>query len=82
MIGSIALNRGFKAAVERVVPKHKWQELKDSRGMIKASQQFENEIKPGFTGDLDEEYYVSFPRASFGEDEEKGLMGNEWRMTG
>lgn len=78
----MALNRRFEAAVEKVLPDDKWQELKNSRGMIKASQQFEKEIKPGFTGDMDEEYYVCFPGATFEDNEGKGLMGNEWKMTG
>ncbi|KAM3506928.1 hypothetical protein MY11210_007359 [Beauveria gryllotalpidicola] len=81
-VGSIALNRRFKAAVEELIPSDRWQKFKDSRAMVKASQQFENEIKLEFSGDLNEEFYVDLPGADLEDDPEKGLLGNEWKMTG
>ncbi|KAM3507960.1 hypothetical protein MY10362_001463 [Beauveria mimosiformis] len=50
--------------------------------MVKASQQFENEIKLEFSGDLNEEFYVDLPGADLEDDPENGLLGNEWKMTG
>ncbi|KAM3494059.1 hypothetical protein MY3957_002655 [Beauveria namnaoensis] len=81
-VGSIALNRRFKAVLEALIPSDRWQKFKDSRAMVKASQQFENEIKLEFSGDLNEEFYVDLPGADLEDIPEKGLMGNEWKMTG
>ncbi|KAM3463486.1 hypothetical protein MY5147_009661 [Beauveria neobassiana] len=81
-VGSIALNRRFKAVLEALIPSDRWQKFKDSRAMVKASQQFENEIKLEFSGDLNEEFYVDLPGADLDDIPEKGLLGNEWKMTG
>lgn len=82
MVGSVALNLRFKAAVQEIIPAHKWETFKSSRAMTQASIQFEEEIKKTFHGDLDEEYYVNFPRGGLDDDPANNLESNEWRMTG
>ncbi|KAJ3498448.1 hypothetical protein NLG97_g1113 [Lecanicillium saksenae] len=82
MVGSIALNRRFKAAVEEIIPGDRWNELKSSKAMTGASLQFENEVKRSFDGNLDEEYWVKFRGANLEDDPEKNLNSDEWTMTG
>lgn len=81
MVGSIALNRRFKAAVEEIIPSDRWNELKSSKAMTGASLQFENEVKRSFDGDLDEEYWVKFRGANLEDDLDKNLSSDEWKMT-
>ncbi|OAA40481.1 Hsp70 family chaperone [Beauveria brongniartii RCEF 3172] len=82
MVGSIALNRRFKTAVKELIPSDRWQKFKASRAMVRASQEFENHIKLDFSGDLKKEFYVDLPGAHLEDDPDKGLVGNEWKMTG
>ncbi|KAG6159395.1 hypothetical protein E4U37_003526 [Claviceps purpurea] len=82
MAGSLGLNDRFAAAVEELVGDDQWLKLKMSKAWSIAEKQFDQEIKKSFRGELDVEYYVSFPMASLREDEDGGLVSNTWRLTG
>ncbi|KAG6116280.1 hypothetical protein E4U14_000333 [Claviceps sp. LM454 group G7] len=82
MAGSLGLNQRFAAAVEELVGDHQWPTLKRSKAWSFAEKQFDQEIKKGFGGALEEEYFVNFPMAKLDDDESHGLVSNTWRLTG
>ncbi|OTA93248.1 hypothetical protein M434DRAFT_11786 [Hypoxylon sp. CO27-5] len=82
MAGSLGLNKRFTEAVQNLVGDEQWIKLKKGVGWSKALNEWEKIIKTGFQGDLDEEYFVSFPQAKLEDDPEENLIGNCWTMSG
>ncbi|KAI0131600.1 actin-like ATPase domain-containing protein [Hypoxylon sp. NC0597] len=82
MAGSLGLNKRFTEAVQNLVGDEQWVTLKKGVGWSKALNEWEKIIKTGFQGDLDEEYFVSFPQAKLEDDPEGNLIGNCWTMSG
>ncbi|OTA60000.1 actin-like ATPase domain-containing protein [Hypoxylon sp. EC38] len=82
MAGSLGLNKRFTEAVQNLVGDEQWIKLKKGVGWSKALNEWEKIIKTGFQGDLDEEYFVSFPQAKLEDNPEENLIGNCWTMSG
>ncbi|KAM0265125.1 hypothetical protein ACHAQJ_000277 [Trichoderma viride] len=82
MAGSLGLNQRFGWAVRRLVGASQWENLQSSKAYQSAARQFDREIKKYFEGDVDEEYFVNFPRGRLEDNEDRGLESNTWTMTG
>ncbi|KAI1374961.1 actin-like ATPase domain-containing protein [Hypoxylon crocopeplum] len=82
MAGSLGLNSRFAEAVRNLVGGQQWTTLKESVGWLKALTEFDKVTKLQFRGDLEEDFYVSFPKANLEDDPSKNLVGNCWTMTG
>ncbi|KAI1359876.1 actin-like ATPase domain-containing protein [Xylaria arbuscula] len=82
MAGSLGLNKRFAEAVHNIVGDEQWIELKKGVGWSKASTEFDKVVKTAFRGDLDENFYISFPQARLEDDYDENLVGNCWTMTG
>lgn len=82
MAGSIGLNKRFEEAVLKVVGEDQFYHLKKTVGWAKALNDFDKNIKTAFNGDIDEVYYVNFPKADLQDNLVEGLSGNCWEMTG
>ncbi|KAK5629126.1 hypothetical protein RRF57_004841 [Xylaria bambusicola] len=82
MAGSLGLNKRFAEAVQNVVGDEQWVTLKKGVGWSKASNEFDKVVKTAFRGDIDENFYISFPFATLEDDEDEDLVGNCWTMSG
>ncbi|KAI2626431.1 actin-like ATPase domain-containing protein [Hypoxylon sp. NC1633] len=82
MAGSLGLNKRFTEAVQNVVGDEQWIMLKKSVGWSKAMDEFDKVIKLAFRGDVEEDFFVSFPQAKLEDDPDENLVGNCWTMTG
>ncbi|KAI1750185.1 actin-like ATPase domain-containing protein [Xylaria castorea] len=82
MAGSLGLNKRFAEAVHNVVGDEQWIALKKGVGWSKASTEFDKVVKTAFRGDLEEDFYISFPQAQLEDDPDENLMGNCWTMSG
>ncbi|KAI1428888.1 actin-like ATPase domain-containing protein [Xylaria sp. FL1777] len=82
MAGSLGLNKRFAEAVQNVVGDEQWTTLKKGVGWSKASTEFDTVVKIAFRGDLEENFYISFPQTQLKDDNEENLVGNCWTMTG
>lgn len=87
MAGSLNLNKRFESAVKELVGEKQWSLLHSSKGFQLASSLFEKEIKKGFKGDSDddyfddEEFYVNFYPARLKDNPARGLETNTWTMV-
>ncbi|KAI0452962.1 actin-like ATPase domain-containing protein [Xylaria acuta] len=82
MAGSLGLNKRFTEAVHNVVGDEQWVELKRGVGWSKALTEFDKVVKTAFRGDVEEEFYISFPQAQLDDDPDENLIGNCWTMSG
>ncbi|KAI0528130.1 actin-like ATPase domain-containing protein [Xylaria bambusicola] len=82
MAGSLGLNKRFAEAVQNLVGDEQWVTLKKGVGWSKASTEFDKVVKTAFRGDVDENFYISFPSANLEDDEDEDLVGNCWTMSG
>ncbi|KAF5572993.1 Hsp70 family heat shock protein [Fusarium pseudoanthophilum] len=82
MSGSLGLNKRFAEAVKNLIGEEEWLSLKNTSAWAKAEQQFDQEVKRAFAGDLDEEYIVNFPGAHLPDNEDEGLKRDFWFMPG
>ncbi|KAH8595949.1 hypothetical protein B0O99DRAFT_511415 [Bisporella sp. PMI_857] len=82
MAGSLGLNKRFTEAVQNVVGDDQWIELKKGVGYAKAMTEFDKNIKTAFRGDVEEDFFVSFPQAKLEDNPDENLTGNCWTMTG
>lgn len=82
MAGSLGLNKRFGLAIQKIVGEDQFFHLRKETGFEEAMKQFDKTIKTAFRGDLDEDYYVNFPRAKLKDDLPKRLEANCWNMKG
>ncbi|KAL7922154.1 hypothetical protein ACQKWADRAFT_327223 [Trichoderma austrokoningii] len=88
MAGSLNLNKRFESAVKELVGEKQWSVLHSSKGFQLASSVFEKEIKKGFKGDSDddffddEEFYVNFYPARLADILDRGLESNTEDLMG
>ncbi|KAI4240932.1 MAG: hypothetical protein L6R42_011409, partial [Xanthoria sp. 1 TBL-2021] len=82
MAGSLGLNKRFAQAVQNIVGEDQFFHLRKETGFEEAMKQFDKTIKTAFRGDLDEDYYVNFPRAKLDDDLPNRLEANCWNMKG
>lgn len=82
MVGSMVLNRRFRAAVKDLIPDNKWESLKHGRAVTNVCEYFENQIKKGFAGDLKKRYVLDFFGTGLEDDPDHGFKDQEWRITG
>ncbi|KAL8671693.1 MAG: hypothetical protein Q9168_003815 [Polycauliona sp. 1 TL-2023] len=82
MAGSLGLNKRFAQAVQNLVGEDQFFHLRKETGFEEAMKQFDKTIKTAFRGDLDEDYYVNFPRAKLEDDLPNRLEANCWNMKG
>jgi hypothetical protein len=80
MAGSLGLNRRFEEAVKKLVGEAVYAELRDHKGYSNALRMFDRDVKRSFSGEPDEEYYVSFMMAGLDDKPDAGLEGNHWTM--
>lgn len=82
MAGSIGLNQRFEEELRQVVGDDQWLKLKQSEPFFAAQKQFDEQVKPAFTGDTKKKHYIYFPGADLEDDPENGVRGSAWTMTG
>ncbi|CAO1601112.1 hypothetical protein XANCAGTX0491_004776 [Xanthoria calcicola] len=82
MAGSLGLNKRFAQAVQNLVGEDQFFHLRKETGFEEAMKQFDKTIKTAFRGDLEEDYYVNFPRAKLDDDAPNRLEANCWNMKG
>ena len=82
MAGSLGLNKRFAEAVHNLVGEDQFFHLRKQTGFEEAMKQFDKMIKIAFRGDLEEDYYVNFPRAKLDDDAPNRLEANCWNMKG
>ncbi|KAL8758202.1 MAG: hypothetical protein Q9199_001665 [Rusavskia elegans] len=82
MAGSLGVNKRFAQAVQNIVGEDQFFHLRKETGFEEAMKQFDKTIKTAFRGDLDEDYYVNFPRAKLDDDLPNRLEANCWNMKG
>jgi hypothetical protein len=82
MAGSLGLNKRFEEAVKELVGEAVFAELRAHKGYGNALKMFDRDVKRSFSGDLEEEFYVSFRMAGLEDIPDAGLEGNDWTMTG
>lgn len=82
MSGSLGLNKRFEEAVRSIIDDEQFVNLKKGVGWAKALDEFDKNIKTAFTGDAQDVYYVTFPKAQLEDDPALGLVSNCWEMTG
>lgn len=82
MAGSIGLNQRFGEAVKTLVGEDKFVELRKTEGYRLAMETFDRDVKRRFSGDVREEYLISFPMADLDDDEDESLRANCWRIKG
>ncbi|KAF4335666.1 Hsp70 family heat shock protein [Fusarium beomiforme] len=82
MSGSLGLNKRFTEAVRDLIGDEEWFRLKGLNAWALAERQFDQEIKTGFTGDLDDEFVVNFPGARLKDSVDEGLERDSWFMSG
>ncbi|KAF4439111.1 hypothetical protein F53441_12662 [Fusarium austroafricanum] len=76
------LNKRFAEAVQHLIGDEQWSRLKNDPAWKIAERQFDQEIKTKFTGDLDGDFVVNFPRAKLQDEVEEGLEADSWFMPG
>lgn len=82
MAGSLGLNKRFAQAVQNLVGEDQFFHLRKATGFEEAMKQFDKSIKTAFRGELEEDYYVNFPRAKLDDDAPNRLEANCWNMKG
>lgn len=81
IVGSLALNKRFVAAVQDIVGDDQWAKLRKSKAMQDAESQFNDWIKMEFRGEANEVHWANFHRAGLEDAPESGLEDNSWGMT-
>jgi hypothetical protein len=75
------INKRFENWVKDIVGERAYLDLRETDAYRRAMKDFDENIKPSFSGKGDEIAYVSFPMANIKDDPSKGIKGNTLTLT-
>ncbi len=78
--GSLGLNKRFEEAIFEVIGQDQYYRLQKTSGFEAAKRQFDQVIKPSFTGDPLERFYVNFLGADLQDDPIAHITHNLWEL--
>ena len=82
MVGSIGLNARFEEDFKKIIGVREHARLYQTAPLMAGLKYFDQNVKPGFQGDLDAEYHVNFPMANLADNKRLNLANNCWSMSG
>ena len=84
MAGSVLINQRWEDLLSDIIGESALADLKKQNPIAwrEASKTFERDVKPAFTGDDTEEYFINFPMGNLVDKPERGLVSNTWLLKG